>query len=128
MVSQDDESGNADDKSSQGSLSSSDSSEHDSGDGSDAESSKGSNGTAESDRVQKTTLGDQVKGHKDIVEYFNSLERNGVVCGGMKSKKVQAVLGLKNAPNFCSKNHREYFYNIKTDKMKDITKLYREKK
>ena len=65
----DDESDNADDKSSQGSLSSSDSSKHDSGDGSGAESSKGGNGTAESDRVEKTTLGDQVKGHNDIVEY-----------------------------------------------------------
>ena len=59
------------DENNEGSLSSSESSKHDSGNGSDAESSKGGNGTAESDRAQKTTLGDQVKGHKDIVEYFN---------------------------------------------------------
>ena len=68
-------------------------------------------------------MGDQVKGHKDIVEYVNSLEGNGVVCGGMTSKSIQTVLGLKNAPNFHSKHHREYFYSIKIDKIKEITEL-----
>ena len=105
---------------------SSESSKHGSNSGSDAESSKGGKETTESDGVQKTTLGDQVKGHNDIVEYVNSLKGNGVTHGGMTSKSIQTVLGLKNAPNFHSKHHREYFYSIKTDEMKETTELYRE--
>ena len=50
-----------------------------------------------------------------------------MTCGVMTGNKNQAVLKLKATPNLRNPDHKKYFYSIKSDKMKEITQLYKEK-
>ena len=48
-----------------------------------------------------------------------------MTCGVISGKKNQAVLKLEKCPNLKIPDHRKYFYSIKSDKMKEITQLYK---
>ena len=65
-------------------------------------------------------------GLDNIVTYIESLNGHGVTCGGMTGKKIKTVLGLKTTPQLRNSGHKQYFYSIKSDKMKEISQLYKE--
>ena len=58
---------------------------------------------------------------------FKSLDGDDMNCGVISGKQIQAVLKLEKFPNLKIPDRRKYFYSIKSDKIKEITQLYKEK-
>jgi len=63
--------------------------------------------------------------HKSIVAHMKRFKTNGVTDGGMKSKYINAALGLKTRANFRNKGDKIFFCSIKSEDMPEIKALYK---
>jgi len=62
--------------------------------------------------------------HSSIIAHMKVFETNGVTDGGMRSRDITAVLGLRTSADFRSNDDKKFFCSIKSKDMQKIKDLY----